>query len=162
MESIFTFLLLFILGPIVKGLIESEKTRKQWEEKQHKQQVNPRAWPKMHNTELQRSYKRQFHDINAERTKTSPIYTECQDKDYIPDGETAVFANLVDKKSEDTRKATRGTQADITKSSLQQPDKQIKPSSEHEAFSLEDTFSGNNLMYAIVLNEIFGPPRARK
>lgn len=160
MESIFIFLLFFILGPIIKGLIESDKTRKQWEQKQRERQMPPKVWPKVHNTGPQGRRKRQFHDINAERPKPSPIFMEFQDKDYSD--ETADFVNPIDEKDEDTKKTTQNAQPDISKSFLQQPSEQIRPSSEHESLSFEDIFSGNNLMYAIALKEILDPPKARR
>lgn len=158
MESILTFLLFFILGPVVKGLIESERTRKQWEQKQRRRQEStiPRAHKRHGNWS-----KGLFPDIALEKPVSNPIYEDFQDYDLKDSVEKTDYTNLIAEKSNANENTVDSTKPEISNSFSEKKDELFSPL-KYETSLLEEIFSGDNLIHALILKEILSEPKARR
>jgi len=136
-DTLVIFIIFFIIGPLIKGLMESNKKRRDWQQRQ----------------EMRKDIRPQIKETEPVQQRPAPVY------EYpVFDEATVTAAETKDAENVQThfRHSVRETG---TKEALRHEELKNVSASD-EVIDLEHIFTRNNLLGGIILKEVLEPPRS--
>ncbi|MCR1897856.1 hypothetical protein NSA47_02485 [Irregularibacter muris] len=159
-------LLIFIAIPIVKGISNSNKQKKEDEENRRKVSYNPSSKPIPKSTsqplgnifqELKKDIKGIFEEENIQESPQTPL------EQYEKDREKISYTQTASNREKDYGTSYRGIEGNIAM------DPPVENTFHHSLGEKEDEnpkvsleFSQDSVLQGIIFSEILGPPKARR